>query len=321
MIKYLTLKNFRSYEDTKIVFSKRVNAIVGEGMAGKTNIIRAIEMLRKLRPFNRWKSNFADEDAQTEITLRTTDNKEVKLIRGKETEYIVKDLEKDKTWKFRKLNRNVPNKVYNVLGIRAINVQRQLDPPYMVLSSPPNVTKEINQITNINMIDNWIRAVKDAIKSSDLILTDLLKEKAKILDTLEVVKDIHKIDPTISKLGRVERRKRNLEKKIYMIETTMANIIASERKTKRLKKALQAVGVVDKLKEIEERKENLESLKEDILNFIKASRNVGNLKNKFFDLTDKLIEGLKKSKKCPVCLSAIKQSTVKRMKDEFYSNI
>lgn len=51
IIKNLTLRNFRNYDFAKVEFSPKLNVIVGENGAGKTNLVEAIYFLSLARSF------------------------------------------------------------------------------------------------------------------------------------------------------------------------------------------------------------------------------------------------------------------------------
>jgi DNA repair protein SbcC/Rad50 len=322
MIKSLEMKNFKSHKHSKLIFHKGINAIVGEGMAGKSNILRAIEKIRLLKPINkRWRSNFAKAKDPTFIKMKMKEDIDVKLILGSDSKFIVYDRNKKKKLEFRKFGRTVPAKIASVLNIRAINVQKQLDQPYLVLDPPPSITREINKITNINMVDSWIKIINENSRSYDFLLKDLLSEKYEIKKKLKRLENLEEIEPTINKLDAIEQKLHALEIKAFEIESAIANIYAAEKKIERLEKALQAVDIVDQLKIIDRKMKKKKKDMEEIESFIYSNKNLSKLKEVFFDLTNRFFEELKNKKKCPVCLSEIGSKLIRKIKNEYYSNI
>ena len=51
----LYLKNFRAYEDTKIVFDKDLNVIIGQNDIGKSTILEALDIWSRGYKKNRYK--------------------------------------------------------------------------------------------------------------------------------------------------------------------------------------------------------------------------------------------------------------------------
>ena len=46
-LKSLTLKNFRSYKDEKILFDKSMNVVIGQNDVGKSTILEALDIFLK----------------------------------------------------------------------------------------------------------------------------------------------------------------------------------------------------------------------------------------------------------------------------------
>ena len=58
ILREILLKNFRNYENQKVIFSDSVNIITGNNGSGKTNIIEAISILSGSKSFR----NSKDKD-------------------------------------------------------------------------------------------------------------------------------------------------------------------------------------------------------------------------------------------------------------------
>ena len=84
MIDSITLKNFQSHINTKLVFSKGINVIVGRSNSGKTACLRGINLVNSNRPLG---TDFIHHGAkESEITIEKTQNGKqlsVTRIRGK----------------------------------------------------------------------------------------------------------------------------------------------------------------------------------------------------------------------------------------------
>jgi hypothetical protein len=55
--------------------------------------------------------------------------------------------------------------VQRALRISELNVQKQLDEPFLVTSSAGEVAKTINRITRLEMVDNWVSDLTSKINS------------------------------------------------------------------------------------------------------------------------------------------------------------
>ena len=80
MFKSLTAKNFKSWKDITLSFSKGVNVIVGRSQAGKTNALRALLLLSRNRPTGGgYFSNFAGQKGTTKIKLQLDNDNVISL--------------------------------------------------------------------------------------------------------------------------------------------------------------------------------------------------------------------------------------------------
>ena len=109
MIRSLHLKNFRSYRDYKFIFCKGINLIVGDGLSGKTNIVRALQRLCYYRPLrSKHRSYFANEEDETSIDV-LFDDCEVLLSQTKKDSVYKLVVNGDKQ-EFRKFGADCPRK-------------------------------------------------------------------------------------------------------------------------------------------------------------------------------------------------------------------
>ena len=72
MIAKISINNFRSHEHTLLELHPHVNAIIGRGQAGKTNIKRAVEWVTSNRPlgtsFMSWWANGEPTEVLIDVT-------------------------------------------------------------------------------------------------------------------------------------------------------------------------------------------------------------------------------------------------------------
>jgi len=318
MLKTLTLKNFRSYKDQKFVFHRGVNAIIGEGLAGKSNILRAIRRIKDFRPINlKFMSHFAPKNALSEIELKTSDGFVVNLKQGRESKPVYTLQNKTgKTQTFRKINKKVPSEVRDALNLKEINFQSQLDLPYIISNSAGQVTKIINNITKVSSVDNWIKRINQDVKSLSIILDDAVQERKSVREDIAALKDLEKLEPIMEELQKLEQQQMELERKYYAIESIVAEIKAAEQAKKRLERALKAEDIIKEAIKIEEQLEDLEDKQDEIISLLDHQSELGKLRKEFSKKLNGYIRVLKKSKRCPTCLSRITAERIKEIRHE-----
>jgi exonuclease SbcC len=195
MIKLLELVNFRSHKHTILEFDQYTNFIIGRGQAGKSTIRRALKQLCFNRPLgDKCHSFWMKKEDETLIKAVTWEDQTIiwKKILGKSAEYelIYPDGEKEP---FRKLKREVPDKISNILNIDQINFQNQFDNPFIISGTTGEISKAINKTTKLDISDDWLSELNsNKLKLSHEInqLTSQLDISTKKLKSYEGINGI-----------------------------------------------------------------------------------------------------------------------------------
>jgi len=162
MLKTIELQNFQSHKNTLLEFDPGVNVIVGQSDSGKTAIIRALRWMVWNRPSG--DAYCSTWGGDTKVTIDTDD---AYIVRSKDTEnkYILGDTH------FTAFGTNVPDEITKALHIDEINLQQQLDSPFLLSESPGSVAEFFNRIARLDKIDTatqqvnrWIRELTECIK-------------------------------------------------------------------------------------------------------------------------------------------------------------
>lgn len=320
MIKSLLIENFKSHQKTFLRFHKGVNVIVGLGMSGKTNIIRSIKMVKDFRPLNqRYKSNFA-KNKKTKIEIKTTEGKTISLERkDKKAKYILEYGENKQV--FRKFNKSVPKEITAALNMEDINLQEQLDFPYLVLDTPGQITKIINRITGTNKIDNWIKKLNAEIRNKKAVIQDTIKEKKEAKDKLRRLDGLEEIEPTIIRLEKINKKTKKKKLEHYFIEKTIFQMENIDKEIEEYSKALKVVRWVKRLEEVKKEKENLLEQKLILTELIDIDKQIKIHKEVLKNEIELLSREISKQKICPFCYGEITSKNIKRIQNEIYSNI
>jgi predicted ATP-dependent endonuclease of OLD family len=322
MLKTLHLKYFKSYEDFTFVFHRGVNAIIGEGMSGKTNVFRAIRRLKDYRPINsRFLSHFANEKALSTISLKTQEGNIVELKQGKNKSPVYTIISKNGNRKeFRRINKNSPIEVKRVINLDEINYQGQLDNPYIVSSSAGQVTKIINNITQINTVDNWLKAIKQNIRSLKFHLSELIIQKKKTIKELDGLNEVRALGLIIKKVKSIKIKIERFEERVYQIAKIIGEIKAAQEEKELLQKSLVIEDIIKDVEKIRKKIDQKEAMIESIIELIDAMIDKERLLEKFTRKKKIYIKGIKSLNQCPFCLSKIDDLTIIRIKREIKFN-
>jgi exonuclease SbcC len=153
MIKKVTINNFQSHKVTELNLHPGVNVIVGQSDSGKTAIIRALNWVINNRPqgdsFIREGEKICGVTIEKESprwVMRYKDNKENIYRMGEEI--------------FKSFGSSVPEYISRELNFSDINLQSQMEAPFMLSSSPSQMAKQLNDIIGLDDIDRCISEIR-----------------------------------------------------------------------------------------------------------------------------------------------------------------
>jgi exonuclease SbcC len=223
MITSLHIQNFQSHANSELNFSPGVNIIIGSSDSGKTAIIRAIRWIVWNRPSgNSICSHWGEE---TKVCIET---KEGSIIRSKDKvdKYILeennirKGNKRTKT-ELKAFGASVPEEVNRFLNINEINLQQQLDAPFLLSISAGEVAKHFNKVAKLDKIDKGTSNINSAIsklKSTIATKTEDIENKKIELAKFEYLEEF---ETKLEVLEELEKRRNN----IYNKQTKLVNLL------------------------------------------------------------------------------------------------
>mgnify|MGYP001568033399 FL=1 len=188
MLKSLSMTNFQSHKDSRLEFSKGVNVIVGPSDSGKTAVLRALGWVVNNRPSG---EVFRHHGSNRTKVMIETDNCEVTRMRSdKENLYRLSGN------RLEAFGQDVPGVVKDALGFGILNIQSQMDAPFLLSSSSGEVAQTLNRCVNLDVIDTSLsniashcRRVGDEIKVEE-VRSKELEEKLKAFEGLDIVEGL-----------------------------------------------------------------------------------------------------------------------------------
>lgn len=164
MIEGLKISNFQSHRDSSLEFSPGVNALVGDSDCGKSAVMRALLWVITNQPqgdahVSNWlkdKKGKVKGICQVSVVL---DTGTVTRSRGKDEnsyEYRPDDdgspVEAPSV-RFEAMRSDVPVEISRTFGIGPVNIQRQMDPPFLISATPGEAARYINSLVDLSEID------------------------------------------------------------------------------------------------------------------------------------------------------------------------
>ena len=200
MLKKLNIKNFQSHKNTEIELSSAVNTIQGNSDCGKSAVMRALNWLA----FNPAGDYFISDWAKRgktisnpcEVTVEV-DGHTITRKRDKDFNGYILDGQI-----FEATRNTVPPQVAEVLGLGEVNIQRQLDPPFLLSKSSGDVSRYINSLVNLIRIDEWTTAANGRtrrLQQDSEKEFERTQEAKKIVDSYSYLPRLEELSEIISK--------------------------------------------------------------------------------------------------------------------------
>lgn len=163
MIQSIQLINFQGHKNTTIDLSSGLNSLVGKSDSGKTSIIRAIKWVLTNRPSG---DSLINHDAFVKnkqvkpcIVTITTDKHTIQRERSSDVNsYTIDGLE------LKAIGTDVPDEVVQALNLNDINIQFQLDAPFLLNETSGEVARMLNKVIKLDDIDFTLKNLNSYAK-------------------------------------------------------------------------------------------------------------------------------------------------------------
>ena len=189
-IEKIIIKDFKSHKDTEIELSPYMNVIYGRPNFGKSNVIKALLLLKNNRPLGAEKTLPKTETkCVTDVEVSFSENNTISILREIKTlpndkkkvvkaEYKINDNEP-----YTGFGKSVPDKVTEILNLSELNIQKQSDSPYLISDSGGEFSRTINRLTGMGEANEWLKLTNESVKTTNNAI-DIVNKKisdAKIL--------------------------------------------------------------------------------------------------------------------------------------------
>ena len=251
MIKSLSLVNFQSHEETKLDFVPGVNVIIGSSNSGKSALMRGLFWVLNNRPsgtafVSHWNQDKKGEPLDnTEVMVTTKDGGEVLRIRAKGLNAYLIDGKQAEA-----IRTDVPPEVLDVLNMNDINVQRQMDGPFLLSESSAEVARFFNRIIHLDVIDTVLAEAERQRRALGQSVQTKTLEHEKHLEKAEALDWVDEAQALLGKAEKINDR----------INETKAKALSVTESVEEYRIQLGYVTRCDKLLALTPLVENIETL-------------------------------------------------------------
>lgn len=184
VLKSLELKNFQAHRNFSLEPAPGITTIRGRTDAGKSSVLRALRWLCLNDLSGEGFISHGSDFSYVRLRLRLPDGTEAKIVRKRGRANIYKLNGKV----FRSFGSSVPEPVAVLLSLNEINFQRQHDAPFWFGSSAPEVSRQLNRVIDLSVIDSSLVKSAAAVRTARERITvseERLREKKEQYELLE----------------------------------------------------------------------------------------------------------------------------------------
>lgn len=168
MIRSVELTNFQKHAKRLVEFDPQLTVLVGDNAAGKSTILRAIRWVVTNRPSIKEVVRWGNKVVK--VTLRLSDHvvyREAGKTAG-DSGYKVGDGEL-----YRAVGAGIPEAVSNALAMSEVNFQGQIDRPFWLSDSAPEVARTMNRVVDLDIIDTSLAHAEGECRRADAAVAGL----------------------------------------------------------------------------------------------------------------------------------------------------
>lgn len=246
MINSITLKNFQSHKDTHVEFHSGVNAIVGLSDSGKTAILRALNWVVNNKPSG---DAFASHwGGDCVVTVELWDGTTISRGRTKTDNYYSLNGEM-----YRAFGQDVPEPVRKAFNMNEINIQAQMDAPFLLSSGPGEVAQILNRVVNLDVIDRAVSNIRKKKLEVDRELKSARERVETLHQELEKFAFLPDMEREVSELEELEAEKDAKEKQQMVLERLCADHAKLEQSWQKSNAILAAEPALQQVFDLQER--------------------------------------------------------------------
>jgi exonuclease SbcC len=263
MIRSIRIRDFQRHRNIKIRLDQRITTIVGPSDCGKSAVLRALRWVMLNDPRG---DKFIRKGAKRASVTICLDGHKITRSRGTGNSYIL-DGEK-----FHALGNGVPQEIASILNVSDLNFQKQIGSPYLFASSPGEVSRELNGIVDLSVIDTTLANLAQMIRrtrSEIDVIQDRLKEAQ---EDVKSHLSAREMDKALRRCERLEKRASRTALRASRLNDLLSKAREAEETVSRLSCASRMLKGVRKLERLSEKAINQEKVSRELENLIREAQ-------------------------------------------------
>uniref|UniRef100_A0A6M3IMF3 Putative ATPase domain containing protein n=1 Tax=viral metagenome TaxID=1070528 RepID=A0A6M3IMF3_9ZZZZ len=227
MIKSITLKNFQSHVDTILELDDGVNIVQGQSDSGKSSVIRALLWLATNRPSGDAFRRHGKKKVSVSVVLDSGEM--VERLKEKSSNGYTLDGKS-----YEATGTEVPETICNLLNLNDVNVQWQMDAPFLLSESSGEVARQLNKVADLEKIDTALANVNRMIRDNKEKLLSEAQRKISLEGELSRFAGVDALEKTVERL-------KELDAKVFSIVKSAQDILQLTTKMRGTKERMSSL--------------------------------------------------------------------------------
>lgn len=211
----VTIHNFQSHRDTVLELSPTVNSLEGVSDSGKSAILRAMLWCLTNDPdgigiASNWAKKGPEGKKKIVDEMSVSIDNITRFRNAAKNGYITHTSGKEPQT-YEALKGAVPPDIENAINIGSINIQRQMDPSFLITMTPGNAARYVNELIGLEEIDTYQKALKGKAHDNANSLKDETKRLADAAESLGQYDWVVGAKETVGVLTCIEAKCASLE--------------------------------------------------------------------------------------------------------------
>lgn len=225
MIQKLNIKDFQVHEKLSLTFSPGINTIVGASDVGKSAIIRALRWVSSNSPAGDDFIRHGTKGAEVSVTAN-----DLEIFRSN---ISGKNLYSLGTKEFTAFKRDVPSEIKQTLKIEDINFQNQFDAPYWFQETAGEVSRQLNSIVNLEIIDEVLSSLTSSKNSANSEVAVSENRIKSLKEQKEELSFVLEMDSDYSAIESMDKTNKQLEE----LSNDLSSLLLEYARYKKIKES------------------------------------------------------------------------------------
>ena len=293
-LKWIDITDFRIHKKIRIDFDQQVTSIVGNSYTGKSTVIRALRFVLFNKPSGTAMIRWGQKKTSVTVCIN---GHTIRRIRGKTKNLYILDGQR-----LEGFGSGVPEPIENIVNMSLLNFQGQHDVPFWFGMSSGGVSRELNHIVDLTIIDKTLTNLSKEVRKSK---TSVQVSNDRLKEIQEHKKDLQHVPTMEEEFDPIVQLKKEVDQTESKIDTILS-IKEELQKTQKIldgQMSLPKIGIegIEKLEQMAEKINGMSSKIEDLLGMRRSLKCRVDGKAISQTIIERLEAKLEKIKRCPLC--------------------